>query len=118
MVRLTVNGAARQVEARPGETLLDLLRVGLGITSPKRGCQPQGQCGACVVLVDGEPHATCTIAAEAADGRTVVTVEGLPATERERFAHALSAIMESASDASASRRRFCYSEVGCRAAGA
>ena len=89
MVRLTVNGAARQVEARPGETLLDLLRVGLGITSPKRGCQPQGQCGACVVLVDGEPHATCTIAAEAADGRTVVTVEGLPAAERERFAHAL-----------------------------
>lgn len=87
-VGLTVNGCAREVDARPGETLLDLLRSGLGITSPKRGCQPQGQCGACVALVDGEPHATCTITAEAAEGRTVVTVEGLPAAERERFAHA------------------------------
>jgi xanthine dehydrogenase molybdenum-binding subunit len=90
-VRLTVNGVARELEARAGETLLDVLRLGLGLTSPKRGCQPQGQCGACVALVDGEPHATCTIAAEHAEGRAVVTVEGLAADERERFARAFAA---------------------------
>jgi len=86
-----VNGVACDAEAREGETLLDLLRLSLGITSPKRGCAPQGQCGACVALVDGEPHATCTIPAAAAAGRRVVTVEGLPAEEREAFARALAA---------------------------
>ena len=90
-VRLTVNGVSREAEARPGETLLDLLRNAFGLTSPKRGCPPQGQCGACVAIVDGEPHATCTIAASAAEGRNVVTVEGLPAEARERFAHAFAA---------------------------
>jgi xanthine dehydrogenase molybdenum-binding subunit len=90
-VRLTVNGAERELPALEGETLLDLLRRGCGLVSVKRGCQPQGQCGACVALVDGEPHATCTIAAENAAGRNVTTVEGLPAAERETFARAFAA---------------------------
>jgi xanthine dehydrogenase molybdenum-binding subunit len=90
-VRLTVNGIAREIRALPGETLLDLLRQRCEVTSPKRGCPPQGQCGACVALVDGEPRATCRIAAEAAAGLAVVTVEGLPAAERERFARAFTA---------------------------
>ncbi len=90
-VRLTVNGAAREIRAFEGETLLDLLRRGCGLVSVKRGCPPQGQCGACVALVDGEPHATCTIAAENAAGRAVTTVEGLPAAERESFAGAFAA---------------------------
>src|SRR6185503_262561 len=75
----------------PGETLLDLLRGPCRLISPKRGCQPQGQCGACVALVDGAPHATCTIPAETAGGRDIVTVEGLPAHERDEFARALAA---------------------------
>jgi xanthine dehydrogenase molybdenum-binding subunit len=86
-----VNGQARSAAWLPGETLLDLLRGPCGVTSPKRGCSPQGQCGACVALVDGEPHATCTVPAASAAGRSVVTVEGLPAEERERFAAAFAA---------------------------
>ena len=89
-IAMTLNGRACEVEGRDGETLLDLLRGPCGITSPKRGCSPQGQCGACVALVDGEPHATCTIAAEAAAGRDIVTVEGLAPGERDAFAQALS----------------------------
>ncbi|MBI5168364.1 MAG: selenium-dependent xanthine dehydrogenase [Candidatus Eisenbacteria bacterium] len=90
-VRFMLNGEVREVAARPGETLLDLLRGPCAVTSPKRGCQPQGQCGACVALVDGEARATCTIAAEAAEGRTVVTLEGLPPAARNLFAAAFAA---------------------------
>ena len=90
-MRLTVNGAAHEVEAREGETLLDVLRLRLGLRSPKRGCQPLGQCGACTALVGGEPRTTCTIPAASCDGLEVVTVEGLPAAERERFARVFAA---------------------------
>ncbi|HEY6867130.1 MAG TPA: selenium-dependent xanthine dehydrogenase [Candidatus Eisenbacteria bacterium] len=87
-VALTLNGRRSACEIEPGETLLDLLRARLGVTSPKRGCAPLGQCGSCVALVNGEPRATCTIAAEAADGLTVVTLEGLDPAERDLFARA------------------------------
>jgi len=90
-IRFTLNGVPREVEARDGESLLDLLRGPCGVTSPKRGCQPQGQCGACVVLADGEPRSACTIPAASAEGLAVTTIEGLPATERERFARAFTA---------------------------
>ena len=90
-VRFTLNGTPVDVEAREGETLLDLLRGPCRITSPKRGCQPQGQCGSCVALVDGEPQSTCTVPAASAAGRDVVTLEGLPAATRERFARAFTA---------------------------
>jgi selenium-dependent xanthine dehydrogenase len=81
-VKLTVNGERRQADPRPGESLLDLLRVHFGLTSPKRGCQPLGQCGACLALVNGEPRVTCTIPAESADGFEVLTLEGLSEDER------------------------------------
>ncbi len=87
-VLLTLNGRERRAEVRPGETLLDLLRRPGGVISPKRGCTPAGQCGACVALVNGEPKSTCTIAAEQCDGLDVVTVEGLPHDERDLFARA------------------------------
>ncbi|MFN8589035.1 MAG: 2Fe-2S iron-sulfur cluster-binding protein, partial [Candidatus Eisenbacteria bacterium] len=90
-VRFTLNGEPREVAARPGETLLDLLRGPCAVTSPKRGCQPQGQCGACVALVNGEARATCTIAADAAEGLEVVTLEGLPGEARDLFAGAFAA---------------------------
>jgi xanthine dehydrogenase molybdenum-binding subunit len=90
-VRFVLNGSEREVETHPGETLLDLIRDRCRVTSPKRGCAPAGQCGSCVALVDGEPHATCTIAAEACEGRDVITVEGLPREEREEFASAFAA---------------------------
>ena len=91
VVHLTVNGEPREAAWRADETLLDVLRGPCNVISPKRGCSPQGQCGSCVVLVNGEPHATCTIPAASASGLTIVTVEGLPTAERERFAEAFSA---------------------------
>jgi len=87
-VSFVLNGAPRTVEARAGEMLLDLLRGPLGVTSPKRGCQPLGQCGACLAIVNGEPRVTCTIAAESAEGLSVVTLEGLPEAERDLLARA------------------------------
>ena len=66
--------------ARRSTTLLDVLREELGITSPKAGCE-QGGCGACTVLVDGEPRRSCLTAVGAIDGAEVTTVEGLGAPE-------------------------------------
>ncbi len=90
-VRFTLNGQSCDVPAREGETLLDLLRGPCAVTSPKRGCQPQGQCGACLALVDGAPQSTCTIPAASAEGRDVVTLEGLDPATRERYARAFTA---------------------------
>jgi carbon-monoxide dehydrogenase small subunit len=77
-MRLTVNGLEREVSVPPLETLLNVLRDELGITSPKAGCQ-QGGCGACTVLVDGEPRRSCLMPVVAVDGAAVTTVEALGA---------------------------------------
>jgi xanthine dehydrogenase molybdenum-binding subunit len=87
-VELTVNGERRRAAPRSGESLLDLLRSHFGLVSPKRGCQPLGQCGACLALVNGEPRVTCTIPASSTDGLEVLTLEGLPAEERTLYADA------------------------------
>jgi nicotinate dehydrogenase subunit A len=75
-VELVVNGKASRAHVLPGDTLLDLLRDGLGLTGTRPGCR-QGQCGACHAMVDGRALASCDYPAEAAAGREVVTVEGL-----------------------------------------
>jgi carbon-monoxide dehydrogenase small subunit len=75
-MRLTVNGVERELTTPPLETLLHALREELGITSPKAGCQ-QGGCGACTVLVDGEPQRSCLTPLVAVEGARVTTVEGL-----------------------------------------
>ena len=75
-MRLTVNGVERELTTPPLETLLHALREELGITSPKAGCQ-QGGCGACTVLVDGEPRRSCLTPLVAVDGAKVTTVEAL-----------------------------------------
>ena len=72
----TVNDELVEVLARPYETLLDVLREGLGLTGPKEGCGT-GDCGACTVHLDGEPIASCLMLAMQARGRTVRTIEGL-----------------------------------------
>jgi aerobic-type carbon monoxide dehydrogenase small subunit (CoxS/CutS family) len=75
-MRLTVNGVAHDVDSAPLTTLLDVLREELGITSPKAGCE-QGGCGACTVLVDGEPQRSCLTPVGVLEGADVTTVEAL-----------------------------------------
>jgi aerobic-type carbon monoxide dehydrogenase small subunit (CoxS/CutS family) len=75
-VRTTVNGAAVVVDVEPRWTLADLLRDHLGLTGTKVSCELQ-VCGACSVLVDGQPVSACTALAADVDGREVTTIEGL-----------------------------------------
>ncbi len=77
-VVLNVNGRAYTVTCAPFDTLLDVLRDDLGLTGTKRGCE-KGACGACTVLVDGDPVLAClTLAARCGD-RIIQTIEGLAA---------------------------------------
>ena len=79
-MNLTVNGVEAVVESGPLASLLDVLREELGVTSPKAGCE-QGGCGACTVLVDGEPRRSCLTAVASVDGAAITTVEGLGSPE-------------------------------------
>ena len=76
-VTLTVNGSEQSADdVWPGESLLYLLRERLGLPGAKNACE-QGECGSCTVYLDGEPVCACLVAAGQAQGRDVVTVEGL-----------------------------------------
>ena len=75
-VTFTLNGAEAAAFADAGENLLEVLRRGIGDLSPKYGCG-QGTCGACTVLIDGEPHLSCITLAESVSGREVQTAAGL-----------------------------------------
>jgi carbon-monoxide dehydrogenase small subunit len=76
-VTLTVNGAEQAADdVWPGESLLYLLRERLGLPGAKNACE-QGECGSCTVYLDGDPVCACLVAAGQAQGRDVVTVEGL-----------------------------------------
>jgi aerobic-type carbon monoxide dehydrogenase small subunit (CoxS/CutS family) len=84
-VTMLVNGAERSLVIRSDKTLLHLLRDDLGLTGAKVACEVS-VCGACTVLVDGRPTSSCVMLAVQADGRDVVTVEGL---DRYPETHAL-----------------------------
>jgi len=86
--RFACNGRAVVVAAPADESLLFVLRERLGIVSVKDGCAPQGQCGCCTVLVDGEPRVACVTPISRVAGRSVTTVEGLDASTRDRIAAA------------------------------
>ena len=90
VVALSVNGEEVSVRADHPH-LLSALREELGITSPKDGCSPSGQCGCCTVMIDGKVQVSCQYPLEKAAGRSVVTLEGLPEDERRRYAEAFAA---------------------------
>lgn len=75
-IELDVNGAPHRVTVDPRRTLADVLRHDLGLTGTHLGCE-HGICGACTVLVDGEPIRACLVFGVQVDGRHVETVEGL-----------------------------------------
>ncbi len=78
-MQFTLNGETREVEAHPMSRLLDILREDCGLTGTKEGCG-EGECGACTVLIDGEPVCSCIIPASQAEGTDIVTIEGLGGT--------------------------------------
>ena len=76
MIELSVNGDSRTVGIPAHYTLLETLRYALGLTGSKQGCD-KGDCGACTVLLDGDPILSCITPAWEAEGRDVRTVEGI-----------------------------------------
>ena len=75
-LKMNLNGRDVTVEIEPSALLVDVLRDQLGLTGTKVGCS-NGECGACTVLLDGEAVVSCLLPAMKANGRSVVTVEGL-----------------------------------------
>jgi carbon-monoxide dehydrogenase small subunit len=73
---LTVNGDDHMLVVEPNELLINVLRNELGLTGAKYGCGT-GQCGACTVLIDGEPVLSCITLAIACDGKEITTIEGI-----------------------------------------
>ncbi|HVX16649.1 MAG TPA: 2Fe-2S iron-sulfur cluster-binding protein [Acidimicrobiales bacterium] len=100
----------REVTVPAGGSLLDALRDRLGVRSPKDGCSPQGQCGCCTVLVDGQPRVSCVTPVKRVASRSVQTVDGLDPTVRDGWAAALSAT-------GGSQCGFCTPGIICRLEG-
>jgi aldehyde oxidoreductase len=89
-VEFTCNGAAVKVRDDHPH-LLAALREELDVTSPKDGCSPSGQCGCCTVLIEGKAVVSCQQSLAKVAGKEVVTLEGLPDDERQRYADAFAA---------------------------
>ena len=75
-VKLNVNGCQREADVEPRKTLLDTLREDFLLVGSHAGCE-HGVCGACTVLIDGEPSRSCLMFAVQADGYEITTIEGL-----------------------------------------
>lgn len=101
LVEMTVNGRLRRVDVQPDETLLSVLRDRLQLRGSKDGCS-EGECGACTVLLDGQPIDSCIYPAAAAAGREVRTVEGLAPSAGE-----LSPLQQAFIDSGAVQCGFC-----------
>ena len=90
-MNLSINGTPHEIESGPLATLLDVLREELSIVSPKAGCE-EGGCGACTVLVDGEPRRSCLLPVGMVVGSEVRTAESLGTPDdlapiQQAFAH-------------------------------
>jgi len=75
-ITLRVNGIKYAVDVKPQRTLVEVLRETLGLTGTKKSCN-EGECGACTVLMDGKPVASCLVLAIDAQGKEILTIEGL-----------------------------------------
>jgi carbon-monoxide dehydrogenase small subunit len=80
LISLTVNDKIYEVAVNPNQTLVDLLRYQLELTGTKKGCEV-GDCGSCTVIMDGKPVNSCLVLAVQANGRTIMTIEGLETDE-------------------------------------
>jgi xanthine dehydrogenase molybdenum-binding subunit len=89
-ISFRVNGRDVSVSADHPH-LLAALRDELDITSPKDGCSPSGQCGCCTVMIDGKAQVSCTYALSKAEGKDIVTLEGIGDEEREKYSSAFAA---------------------------
>ncbi|TBW40039.1 selenium-dependent xanthine dehydrogenase [Siculibacillus lacustris] len=90
-ISFQLNGTERRVAVAPGQSLLEVLRETLSVTSVKDGCSGQSQCGACLALVDGRPRKTCAVEASSIAGRRITTLEGVAEAERRLYAAAFQA---------------------------
>ncbi len=99
-ITLNINGKSEKVSVEPRVTLLDALRNRLDHTGSKKVCD-RGTCGACTILIDGQPAYSCSMLAVEAEGRKITTVEGLGTPEQ------LSALQESFIEHDAQQCGFC-----------
>src|SRR5471032_1228967 len=90
-VSFKLNGTPQQVQVQPEQTVLDLLRQTFKLTSVKDACSPQGLCGCCLTLIDGQPKNACMVKADKIAGRSIVTLEGVSDNERKLYADAFQA---------------------------
>ena len=76
LIQMTINDRAYEVAVAPNKTLADLIRYDLGLTGTKKGCDT-GDCGACTVILNGDPVNSCLVLAVQADNAVIETIEGL-----------------------------------------
>jgi carbon-monoxide dehydrogenase small subunit len=99
-ITLQLNGETVETSFAPYKTLLEVLREDLGLCGTKHGCE-LGECGACAVVLDGEPVLSCLVLGQECDGREVLTVEGLACDGQ------LHPLQESFADTGASQCGYC-----------
>ena len=76
LIQLTVNGEPYEIRVEPWKTLVEVIREDIGLTGTKEACST-GECSSCTVLIDGKPVNSCLVLAVEAQGKDIVTVEGL-----------------------------------------
>ena len=83
-IKITVNGKTHELQVKPWETLLEIIRDDLGLTGTKEGCGI-GECGACTVIMDGNTVNSCLVLAPEADGKEITTIEALAQGDKLHF---------------------------------